>query len=98
MGRCESTSPSSTATSSRMRIGPRSSVSLQPQPKHQAAEAILSQASTLAKTSRENLAAALNALQTTGNVPDSLMAVADPIAEAMGALHRIERSQGADLS
>ena len=58
----------------------------------------MSQAEKLAKTSRENLGAALNALQTSVDVPQSLMAVADPIADAMGALHRIERSQGADMS
>lgn len=52
----------------------------------------------LAKSARQNLAAALNALQQGEAVPDALMAVAEPIAEAMGALHRVERTQGTDLS
>ncbi len=51
----------------------------------------------LAKTAREQLAAALNALQNSSDVPDELMEVADPIAEAMSVFHRIERSQGAQL-
>jgi len=51
----------------------------------------------LAKQAREQLAAALNALQNTANVPEELMEVADPIAEAMSVFHRIERSQGTQL-
>ncbi len=51
----------------------------------------------LAKFAREQLAAALNALQTSGDLPDDLMEVADPIAEAMSVFHRIERSNGAQL-
>ena len=50
---------------------------------------------TLAKAAREQLALALNALQNNTDVPDELMEVADPIAEAMSVFHRIERSQGA---
>src|SRR5688572_15566288 len=51
----------------------------------------------LAKFAREQLAAALNALQTSGDLPDELLEVADPIAEAMSVFHRIERSNGAQL-
>jgi hypothetical protein len=51
----------------------------------------------LAKLARQHLAAALGALQATG-IPDELMSIADPIAATMGILHRIERSEGADLS
>jgi Tfp pilus assembly protein PilZ len=51
----------------------------------------------LAKFAREQLAAALNALQTSGELPDELMEVADPIAEAMSVFHRIERSNGTQL-
>ena len=50
----------------------------------------------LAKAAREQLAAALNALQTT-DVPDELVDAAEPVAQAMGVLHRIERTNGADL-
>lgn len=56
------------------------------------------QAEKLAKTARTALAEALNALQTSADVPDALMEVADPIANAMGILHRIERTQGQDLT
>ena len=52
---------------------------------------------TLAKAAREQLALALNALQNNTDVPDELMEVADPIAEAMSVFHRIERSQGTQL-
>ena len=58
----------------------------------------MSQAEKLAKTARENLAAALNTLQMSPDVPAELMLVADIIAQCMGVLHRIERTQGADLS
>ncbi len=57
----------------------------------------MSEPAPLAKTAREQLAAALNALQSNAHVPDELMALAEPIAEAMGILHRIERSGGRDL-
>ena len=56
------------------------------------------QAEKLAKTARTALADALNALQTSADVPDALMEVADPIAQAMGILHRIERTQGQDMT
>jgi Tfp pilus assembly protein PilZ len=51
----------------------------------------------LAKFAREQLATALNALQTSGELPDELLEVADPIAEAMSVFHRIERSNGTQL-
>ncbi|MEJ7729397.1 MAG: hypothetical protein WKG00_09280 [Polyangiaceae bacterium] len=57
----------------------------------------MSEAAQLAKSAREHLAAALNALQSNVNVPDGLMAVAEPIAEAMSVLHRVERTDGGDL-
>lgn len=47
---------------------------------------------TQAKTARETLARALGALQSDPTVPPGLMAVAEPVAQAMGALHAIERS------
>ncbi len=52
----------------------------------------------LAKTARTRLAAALNALQNSSDTPVELLELAEPIAQAMGILHRIERSNGADLS
>jgi hypothetical protein len=48
---------------------------------------------TLARTARENLARGLGALQSPG-VPDQLMTAAEPVAQAMNALHRIESSRG----
>jgi hypothetical protein len=47
-----------------------------------------------ARAARENLARGLGALQSPG-VPPHLMSVAEPVAHAMSALHRIEASQGA---
>jgi len=47
-----------------------------------------------ARAARENLARALGALQSPG-VPPQLMSVAEPVAQAMSALHRIEASHGA---
>ena len=47
-----------------------------------------------ARAARENLARALGALQSPG-LPPQLMSVAEPIAHAMSALHRIETSNGA---
>lgn len=47
-----------------------------------------------ARAARENLARGLGALQNPG-VPPHLMSVAEPIAHAMSALHRIESSNGA---
>lgn len=50
---------------------------------------------TLARTARESLARGLNALQGDPQVPPQLLELAAPIAQAMGALHHIERSGGA---
>jgi hypothetical protein len=49
---------------------------------------------SLARGARENLARGLAALQGPG-VPQHLIAAAEPIAQAMSALHRIEATQGA---
>jgi hypothetical protein len=46
-----------------------------------------------ARAARENLARGLGALQSPG-VPPQLIAVAEPVAQAMSALHRIEASHG----
>jgi len=53
---------------------------------------------TLARTARESLARGLNALQADPNVPQQLVELAAPIAQAMGALHQIERSGGAQIA
>jgi len=53
---------------------------------------------TLARTARESLAQGLNALQADPNVPPHLVDLAAPIAQAMGALHRIESSGGTQLA
>lgn len=53
---------------------------------------------TLARTARESLARGLNALQADPNVPQHLVELAAPIAQAMGALHQIERSGGTQLA
>ncbi len=58
----------------------------------------MSDAVTLARTARESLARGLNALQADPNVPQRLLELAAPIAQAMGALHQIERSGGTQLS
>lgn len=50
-----------------------------------------------ARAARENLARGLGALQMPG-VPPQLMSVAEPIAHAMSALHRIESSGGAAIA
>jgi uncharacterized protein (TIGR02266 family) len=47
---------------------------------------------TTSKTAREGLARGLNALQGDPTVPPQLVELAAPIAQAMGALHQIERS------
>jgi hypothetical protein len=57
----------------------------------------MSEAAQLARAAREHLAAALKALQTNTNVPTELLDVAEPIAEAMSVLHRVERTDGANL-
>ncbi len=53
---------------------------------------------TISRSARESLARGLAALQTDPNLPDAITNIAEPIAQAMGALHHIERSQGAELS
>ncbi len=58
----------------------------------------MSDAVTLARTARESLARGLNALQADPNVPQQLLELAAPIAQAMGALHQVERSGGAQIS
>lgn len=58
----------------------------------------LSDVVTLARTARESLARGLNALQGDPDVPPHLVELAAPIAQAMGALHQIERSGGAQIS
>jgi uncharacterized protein (TIGR02266 family) len=57
----------------------------------------VSDAATIAKTAREALARGLSALQSDPNVPPALQQLAQPIAQAMGALHQIERSGGTQL-
>ncbi|HMJ11471.1 MAG TPA: PilZ domain-containing protein [Polyangiaceae bacterium] len=52
---------------------------------------------SLARSARENLAHGLAALQSPG-VPPQVMDVAEPIAHAMSALHRIETTHGASLA
>lgn len=47
---------------------------------------------TTSKTAREGLARGLNALQADPTVPPHLVELAAPIAQAMGALHQIEKS------
>lgn len=51
-----------------------------------------------AKAAREALARALGAIQSDPNIPQQLMAVAEPISNAMGALFQVERSAGAAAS
>ena len=57
----------------------------------------MSDAVTLARTARESLARGLNALQADPSVPPQLIELGAPIAAAMGALHRIEASRGAEV-
>ncbi len=51
-----------------------------------------------ARTAREHLSRALNALQSDPTVPPKLVELAAPIAQSMGALHQIERSGGRELA
>ena len=53
---------------------------------------------TTAKSARESLARGLSALQSDPSVPPHIVDLATPIAQAMSALHQIERSNGASLS
>ncbi|MEO8796640.1 MAG: PilZ domain-containing protein [Polyangiaceae bacterium] len=57
----------------------------------------MSDPASTARSARENLSKGLNALQTDPNLPPQLMELASPIAQAMGALHKIEKSNGAEL-
>ncbi|XXT18394.1 PilZ domain-containing protein [Sorangium sp. So ce429] len=57
----------------------------------------MSEPAQLAKSARELLAAALNALQSNGVASPEIEALAEPIAQAMGIMHRIERSGGQAL-
>jgi hypothetical protein len=51
----------------------------------------------LARTARESLSKGLSALQGDPSVPAAVAELAGSIAQAMGALHQIERTQGATL-
>ncbi len=57
----------------------------------------MSDSVTTARAAREALARGLNALQSDPNVPPQFLDLAAPIAQAMGALHAIERSNGTQL-
>jgi uncharacterized protein (TIGR02266 family) len=50
-----------------------------------------------ARNARESLARGLSALQSDPSVPPQLLELAAPIAQSMGALHQIERSNGVTL-
>jgi hypothetical protein len=52
---------------------------------------------SMARAARESLARGLNALQGDPNVPPQLMELGQPIAQAMGALYKIEASRGAEI-
>jgi hypothetical protein len=52
----------------------------------------VSDAATTARSARESLARGLSALQSDPNLPPQLLELAQPIAQAMGALHQIERT------
>jgi hypothetical protein len=58
----------------------------------------VSESVALAKGAREALAKGLNSIQGDPSVPASVIELAAPIAQAMGALHQIEKSNGATLS
>ena len=55
-------------------------------------EAIVSDPLSTSRTARESLARGLNALQADPSVPPHLVDLAAPIAQAMGALHQLERT------
>ncbi len=57
----------------------------------------MSDPASTARAARESLSRGLNALQSDPSLPPRLMDLAAPIAQAMGALHQIERSNGAQL-
>ncbi len=52
---------------------------------------------TTARIARESLARGLQALQSDPSVPAALVELAAPIAQAMGALHQIEKSNGTQM-
>jgi hypothetical protein len=58
----------------------------------------LSDIATTAKSARESLARGLSALQSDPTVPPQIADLATPIAQAMSALHQIERSNGTQLT
>ena len=51
----------------------------------------------ISRSARESLARGLAALQTDPTLPSQMLSMAEPIAQAMGALHQVERSHGTDL-
>jgi hypothetical protein len=57
----------------------------------------MSDPATTARTAREALSRGLNALQSDPSIPAPLVELAAPIAQSMGALHQIERTNGAQL-
>ena len=57
----------------------------------------MSDIATTAKNARESLARGLSALQSDPSIPPHVVDLATPIAQAMGALHQIERSNGTQL-
>ena len=57
----------------------------------------MSDPATIARTAREALSRGLNALQSDPSIPPPLVELAAPIAQSMGALHQIERTNGAQL-
>jgi PilZ domain len=57
----------------------------------------MSDPATTARTAREALSRGLNALQSDPSIPPALVELAAPIAQSMGALHQIERTNGAEL-
>ncbi len=57
----------------------------------------MSDPASSARTARESLSRGLSALQSDPNIPPNLVDLAAPIAQAMGALHQIERSNGTQL-
>jgi hypothetical protein len=57
----------------------------------------MSDIATTAKNARESLARGLSALQSDPSVPPHIVDLATPIAQAMSALHQIERSNGTQL-
>jgi hypothetical protein len=57
----------------------------------------VSDAVTAARSARESLARGLSSLQSDPNIPPHLLELAEPVAQAMGALHQIEKSGGTAL-